>query len=171
MSLPGSLSLVEKLAAHHQVAKFDCGKNSLDLFLRRHALKNQLAEISQTYIVHREHLVVGYFTLVFGSIKLEEAPASIVENLPATYPIPTMILARWAVDKKEQGNGIGKALLKEAMLKTVAAADIAGLRAILVDAIDDKMAAYYRELGFIECPVGPRKLMMPIQHVRASLAP
>ena len=89
--------------------------------------------------------------------------------MPPTYPVPVMILARWAVDKKEQKQGIGKGLLKEALLKTIAAADIAGLRAIVVDAINTKMAEYYKGIGFIECPVGPQKLMMSIEVVRLSV--
>jgi len=169
MTSPPVISPVEKLNAQHQVAKFRCGENSLDLFLRKHALKNQLAESSQTYVVHRNNVVLGYVTLVFGSVSLKEAPVTIAQDMPSSYPVPVMILARWAVDEKEQGKGIGKGLLKEALLKTVAAAAIAGLRAILVDAISEKMAAYYKNIGFVECPVGPRKLMMPIEVVRASV--
>jgi predicted N-acetyltransferase YhbS len=73
-------------------------------------------------------------TLLFGSVSLDDAPASIAENMPPIFPVPVMILARWAVDKNEQRQGIGTGLLKEALLKTLAAADIAGLRAIVVDA-------------------------------------
>lgn len=80
-----------------------------------------------------------------------------------------MILARWAVDKQEQKQGIGKGLLKEALLKTLAAAEIAGLRAIVVDAINDEMAEYYKGIGFVECPVGPRKLLMDIEVIRLSV--
>jgi len=163
------ISPVEKLTAQHQVSKFRCGENSLDHFLRKHALRNQLAESSQTYVVHQDQVVLGYVTLVFGAVRLSEAPPSITENMPPSFPVPVMILARWAVDKNEQGKGIGRALLKEALLKTLAAAEIAGLRAIVVDAISDKMAVSYKNMGFIECPVGPRKLMMSIEVVRASL--
>lgn len=168
MSVPLLISRVEKLTAQHEVEKFRCGKNALDYFLRKHALINQISESSQTYVVHRNQVVLGYITLLFGSVSLSETPPSIAENMPP-YPVPVMILARWAVDKNEQKQGIGKGLLKEALLKTVAAADIAGLRAIVVDAIDDKMAEYYKGIGFIECPVGPRKLMMSIEVVRQSV--
>jgi len=169
MNTPIVISQVEKLTAQHEVKKFRCGKNSLDHFLRKHALINQTAESSQTYVVHRNQVVLGYITLLYGSVSLNETPSSIAENMPPSYPVPVMILARWAVDKSEQKQGIGKGLLKEALLKTVAAADIAGLRAIVVDAIDDEMAVFYKGIGFIECPVGPRKLMMSIEVVRRSV--
>jgi predicted N-acetyltransferase YhbS len=162
------ISPVEKLTAQHELKSFRCSENSLDHFLRKHALRNQLAESSQTYVVHREQVVLGYMTLLFGSVSLSETPPSITENMPPSFAVPVMILARWAVDKNEQGQGIGKGLLKEALLKTIAAADIAGLRAIVVDAINEKMAAYYKGIGFIQCPVGPRKLMMAIEIVRLS---
>jgi predicted N-acetyltransferase YhbS len=85
------------------------------------------------------------------------------------YSVPVMILARWAVDRSEQQKGIGKALLREALVKTVAASEIAGLRAILVDAANDGIAEFYKKIGFVDCPVGPRKLMIPIEVVRESL--
>ncbi|MGD0888519.1 MAG: GNAT family N-acetyltransferase [Acidobacteriaceae bacterium] len=169
MSASFIISPVEKLTAQHEVKTFRCGVNSLDHFLRKHALKNQLSESSQTYVVHRNQVVLGYITLLFGAVSLSDTPPSIAEKMPPAYPVPVMILARWAVDKNEQKQGIGKGLLKEALLKTIAAADIAGLRAIVVDAINDKMAEYYKGIGFIECPVGPQKLMMSIEVVRLSV--
>jgi GNAT superfamily N-acetyltransferase len=169
MSSSPAISPVEKLTANHQVDRFRCGENSLDHFLRKHALRNQLAESSQTYVIHQEQVVLGYITLVFGSVSLSVTPSSIAENMPPSFPVPVMILARWAVDKKQHGRGIGRQLLKEALLKTLAAAEIGGLRAILVDAINDEMAAFYKKIGFMECPIGPRKLMMAIEVIRASL--
>jgi predicted N-acetyltransferase YhbS len=163
MTSSSDISPVEKLTAQHQVRKFACGENSLDVFLRKHALKNQMAQSSQTYVVHRNQVVVGYFTLVFGSVTLGETPLAIAREMPPSYPVPVMLLARWAVDKNDQGKGIGKALLKEALLRTVAAAEIGGLRAIIVDALNEKVAAYYKSLGFVECPIGERRLMIPIE--------
>jgi GNAT superfamily N-acetyltransferase len=130
---------------------------------------NQLADSSQTYVVHRDYIVLGYYSLVYGSVSLDECPAHIRAGMP-NFPVPVMVFARWAVDKKEQGQGIGKGLLKDSFIRTVTASEIGGLRAILVDAIDDKMVAFYKGLGgFTECPVGERKLMVSIQDVRASL--
>ncbi|MGH9344191.1 MAG: GNAT family N-acetyltransferase, partial [Terriglobia bacterium] len=139
MGSPLTLSQVEKLASHHQVQTFKCGKNSLDLFIRKYALSNQRADSSQTYVVHQDNVVVGYYSLAFGSVRLEDSPQSISETMPPSYPVPVMVFARFAVDKKMQSRGIGTALLKDALLRTTAASEIGGLAAILVDAIDDKM--------------------------------
>jgi GNAT superfamily N-acetyltransferase len=170
MASPIEISLVEKLAAHHQVHNFKCGKNSIDLFIRKYALVNQRADSSQTYVVHVNNVVMGYYSLVFGSMRLEDSPAPIQAEMPRNYPVPVMIFARFGVDKKIQGRGIGTALLKDAFLRTVAASEIAGLAAILVDAIDDKMVAFYENYGFRECPGGERKLMIAIKDARAHLS-
>ena len=171
MRTPPNISAVEKLTARHQVGKFRCGENKLDHPLRKYALQNQLADLSQTYVVHREYVVLGYYTLVYGAISLDEAAPQVVEGIRSPFPVPVMLLALWAVDKKEQGQGIGKALLKDAFLRTEQAADIGGLRATLVDAIDDRMAKFYQDIGFSVCPVGVRKLMISIADIRASLLP
>jgi GNAT superfamily N-acetyltransferase len=170
MNAPNDISLVEKLNEEHQLKKFRCGENSLDHFLRAYALSNQRADSSQTYVVHRNQVVIGYHSLLFGSISLADAAPETVNGMPPSYSVPVMLLARWAVDKREQGRGIGRALLKDAFVRTAAASDIGGLRAMLVDAIDDRMAAWYRDLGFVPCPVSSRKLMLSIQNLRASLA-
>ena len=163
------ISLVEKLAAHHQVRDFKCGKNSLDLFIRKWALVNQRADSSQTYVVHQGNVVMGYYSLVFSSVKQEDAPFSIQTAMPANYPIPVMLFARFAVERKLQGLGIGTSLLKDAFLRTAEASEIGGLAAILVDAIDDKMVAFYRDYGFCDCPGMERRLMISIKDVRSSL--
>lgn len=170
MTFSFDISLVEKLAAHHNVHNFKCGRNSLDLFIRKYALVNQRADSSQTYVVHRDDTVIGYYSLVFGSVRLEDSPVSIRSNMPGNYPVPVMLFARFAVDKSVQGCGIGTALLKDAFLRTINASEIGGLAAILVDAIDDKMVTFYMNYGFSECPGGERKLMMPIKDVRAHLS-
>jgi len=159
------LSQIEKLTARHDLKRFRCGQHGLDYFLSRYALENQRKETSVTYVVHRGSTVVGYYTLAFGTIGLDVVPANIAEGMPP-FPVPVMVLAHWAVDRSEQGRGLGKALLKDAFVRTSRAAEIAGLRAILVDAIDDRMAAYYETLGFRACPVGVRKLLIPIAVVR-----
>jgi GNAT superfamily N-acetyltransferase len=169
VNFPLGISPVEKLTAFHQVRDFKCGKNSLDLFIRKYALLNQRADSSQTYVVHLNQVVMGYYSLVFSSVKQEDSPAAIQESMPANYPVPVMLFARFAVDKTMQGRGIGTALLKDAFLRTVGASEIGGLAAILVDAIDDKMVEFYRNYGFEDCPAGERKLMIAMKDVRAHL--
>jgi GNAT superfamily N-acetyltransferase len=165
-----NISAVEKLSSHHQTHHFKCGKNSLDLFIRKYALINQRADSSRTYVVHRGCMVIGYYSLSFGSVRREDAPLAIHSEMPGNYPIPVMLFARFAVHREFQGQGLGEALLKDAFLRTVEASEIGGLAAILVDAIDEKVVAYYTRYGFIECPVGDRKLMISMKDVRAHLS-
>ena len=100
------LSEVEKINAQHNVAKFRSGKPPLDSFLKKYALKNQILDSSQTYIVHRSTIVVGYYTLTYGHVKHDECPEAVRAQMP-DYPIPVMLLARLAVDKRQKGTGLG----------------------------------------------------------------
>ncbi|MGA2219232.1 MAG: GNAT family N-acetyltransferase [Terracidiphilus sp.] len=131
---------------------------------------NQRADSSQTYVVHLGNVVMGYYSLVFSSIKQEESPAPIQAAMPPNYPVPVMLFARFAVDKKLQGRGLGTSLLKDAFLRTIEASEIGGLAAILVDAIDDKMVSFYKNYGFKECAAGERKLMIAMKDVRAHFS-
>jgi len=170
VSSPLNISLVEKLASYHAVRDFKCGRNSLDLFIRKYALVNQRADSSQTYVVHQNDVVMGYYSLVFRSVRLEDATVDVRSALPPGYPVPAMLFARFAVHKQLQGRGIGKSLLKDAFLRTIEASEIGGLAAILVDAIDDEMVAFYQGYGFEICPGGERRLMIAMKNARASLA-
>lgn len=164
-----NISPIEKLSSQRQTHLFKCGRNSLDLFIRKHALISQRANSSQTYIVHQDGVVIGYYSLSFSSVGREDAPPAIQAEMPGNYPIPVMLFARFAVHRESQGLGLGQALLKDAFLRTVGASEIGGLAAILVDAIDEKMVAYYRSYGFTECPARERKLMISMKDVRAHL--
>lgn len=169
MNPVAALSEPEKLNAQHVVQNFKCGENSLDLFIRKHALANQNADSSKTYVVHRENVVVGYYSLVYSEIALGDCPEEAREGMPNAFPVPVMRFARFAVLKSEQRNGIGTALLKDAFRRTVAAAEIGGLRAIVVNAIKDEKVEFYKKFGFIECPITELALMIPIQTVRESM--
>jgi GNAT superfamily N-acetyltransferase len=160
---------VEKLAAHHDLSRFQCGKHSLDLFLKRHALKNQAADSSQTYVLHRGGGVIGYYTLTFGGVTHAGSPPPVRDGMPEQYAIPVIVLARLAVDKREQGKSFAAALLKDAFLRIISASEIAGLRAVLVHALDETARAFYRHFGFEDCPTGDLQLMIPIQDVRAAI--
>jgi predicted N-acetyltransferase YhbS len=168
---PSELSQVEKLAVDHNVEKFACGSYTLDYWLRKHALANQsLANSPQTYVVHRGGKVVGYYSLVYGEVSLQECPPRVRESMPSRYPVPVIKMARLAVDRKEQGSGLGTALMKDAFLRIISAAEIAGLRAVVVDALDEKAKRFYREkFGFDESPIGPLQLFLRIDDVRAAM--
>lgn len=158
----------EPLARSHKVTDFDCGEPELDFYLKRFAFNNQRKEISRTYVTVREEDVVGYYTLAFGAVRPDDSPDEIKSGLP-NYDIPVMLLARLAVDKAEKGNGLGRALLRDAMLRTVQAADIAGLRAFLVHAKHDEARKYYEQFGFINSPTNELHLMLSIKDIRANL--
>jgi hypothetical protein len=120
---------IEKLRSDHDVTRFDCGRGALNRFLQRYALQNQHAQAFRTYVALVSLEIVGYYTLVVGSVEYEGAPARLAKGL-ARHPIPLMVLARLAVGTAWHGRGLGAGLLKAAMLRTLQAADIAGIRAM-----------------------------------------
>ena len=159
---------LELLAAHHDLSQFDCGKHvSLTEWLKRFARMNQASGDTRTYVVHRNLRVVGYYSLAPGSVSRKEATARARKSAPE--PIPIVLLARLAVDKAEQGQGLGSALLKDALQRAYAGAEIIGGRAILVHAIDAEAAAFYRKFGFESCPGLELHLMVLMKDLRATL--
>ena len=162
------LSAIELLNEEHDVSRFDCGRHfSLSDWLRRYALVNQKNESARTYVVYRGNVVVGYYSLAAGSVAREEAPLRIAKGL-AQHPLPVVLLARLAVDRREQGRGLGKALLRDALLRISAAADTIGVRAVLVHAIDKEARDFYRRFGFEESPLDEFHLMLLMKDLRKS---
>lgn len=162
-------SAIEKLDASHEVDAFDCGKEPLDQFLKRYALVNLKAGSAQTYVVCREgRRVVGYYSLTYGAVEHADAAARVSKGL-ARHPIPVMLLARLAIDKREQGRGLGRALLKDALRRTSQAADIAGMRALLVHAKDEEARAWYEALNFEPSPTDPFHLFLLLKDLRALI--
>lgn len=159
---------IEKLTRAHAVEDFDCSKEPLNRFLQRYALQNQQAGASQTYVGLVEDELVGYYTLAFGSVEHAEAPARVGKGL-ARHPIPLMVLARLAVSNSWQGQGIGSALLKDAVLRTLQAAEIAGLRALAVHAKDDEARAFYERYGFIPSPTDSYHLLVLLKNIKKDL--
>jgi GNAT superfamily N-acetyltransferase len=163
------LSAVELLTSKHDVGEFDCRKHpSLNDWLLRFARMNQASGDTRTYVIHRNFRVVGYYSLAPASISRKVAAARASKSAPE--PVPVILLARLAVDKEHQGQGLGKALLKDALRRAYAGAQIIGGRAILVHAIDAEAAAFYREkAGFESCPGMELHLMLPMKDLRATL--
>lgn len=164
----GSLLASEKLTKDHDLSWFDCGKASLNDWLKRFALVNQQSDAARTYVFHRGGRVVTYYSLTAGSVRKEESTARVAMGL-ASHPIGVILLARLAVDRGEQGKGLGKALLIDALTRSLEAADAIGARAILVHAIDEEAAAFYTRFGFEPSPVSPNQLMLLMKNLRASL--
>jgi GNAT superfamily N-acetyltransferase len=166
---PAPLSKVEPLSRSHDLTLFHCGTHfSLNDWLKRFAWTNQQNETSRTYVVHRAGRVVAYYSIAAGSIQREEAPARVAKGL-AHHPVPVILLTRLAVDKTEQGTGLGKAMLKDALLRIAGAADIVGARAVLVHAIDAEATAFYRHFGFEPVPGSDLHLMLLMKDLRVML--
>ena len=162
------LSPIHKLSADDIINAFDCGREELNRFLKRFALANQAANAAQTYVVCRGAQVVGYYSLAVGSVEREHSPSRAVKGL-AGHPVPVMILARLGVDRSQQGAGIGKALLKDALLRTAQAADIAGIRALVVHAKDENARRWYEQFDFEPSPTDPFHLFLLMKDLKKLL--
>lgn len=160
---------IEKLRPDHPIENFDCGREELNRYLLRYAWVNQQAGAAQTYIGLVGNGVVGYYTLAVGQVSREEAPERLTKGL-ARHPVPIMLLARLAVDRRWHGQGVGKALLRDAMRRTLQAADIAGIRAFAVHAKDDEAVSFYRRFDFIPSPTDPMHLFVLLKDVRRILS-
>ena len=159
---------IEKLRRDHPVDSFTCGRDELDRFLIRYALGNQQANASQTYIGLHDQEVVGFYSLVVGEVAFGDAPERLTKGL-ARHPVPVMLLARLAVSVPWQGRKIGSGLLKDAMLRTLQAADIGGIRAFAVHAKDEPAKQFYEQFGFVASPTDPLHLYRLIKDLRRSL--
>ena len=163
------LSDVESISESHDLSRFDCGVHeSLNDWLRRFAVINQKNESARTYVVHRGGAVVGYYLISAGSVAVEESPGRISKGL-ARHPVPVILLARLAVDKREKGTGLGEALLKDALVRIARAADIVGARAVLVHAIDEQAKKFYEHFDFEPSPVHDLQLMLLMKDLRKAL--
>jgi len=160
---------VEKLRPDHPIEGFDCSKEELNRYLLRYAWTNQQAGAAQTYVGLAGDALIGYYTLAVGQVSREEAPQRLIKGL-ARHPVPIMLLARLAVDKRWHGQGVGKALLKDAMQRTLQAADIAGIRALAVHAKDDEARKFYERFDFIPSPTDPLHLFVLLKDVRRVIS-
>jgi GNAT superfamily N-acetyltransferase len=160
---------VEKLRPDHKIEGFDCGREELNRYLLRYAWTNQQAGAAQTYVGLVGDTVVGYHTLAVGEVKREHAPERLIKGL-ARHPVPIMLLARLAIDRRWQGQGIGKALLRDAMQRTLHAADIAGIRAFAVHAKDEDARNFYEKFDFISSPTDPMHLFVLLKDVKRIIA-
>lgn len=159
---------VEKLRPDHTIESFDCSREELNRYLQRFAWQNQQAGAAQTYVGLAGDAVIGYYTLAVGHVTREEAPERLTKGL-ARHPVLIMLLARLAVDHRWQGQGVGKALIKDAMLRTLQAADIAGIRAFAVHAKDEEARRFYLKFDFIPSPSDPMHLFVLLKDVRRVL--
>jgi GNAT superfamily N-acetyltransferase len=157
-----------RLSADHDLTGFDCGNRELNTWLVDHALASDRADLARTYLALEGLTVAGYVSLTTGSVRREEAPRRHARGMPR-YPIPTILIARLAVDLRRQRGRLGSRLLAEALRLAVAASDTVAARLVVVDAIDDRAAAFYRHRGFIDTPENPLRLYRKVSDVRRSM--
>lgn len=157
----------EKLSDEHDVAAFDSGEPVLDDWLRRRAAQNEQSGASRTYVVCAGKKVAGYYSLAVGAVAHADAPGRIKRNMPD--PVPVMVLGRLAIDRSFQGQGLGTGLLRDAVLRTLQVAQIAGIRAMQVHAISDRALRFYEGYGFIPSPVHPLTVMITLAEAERIL--
>lgn len=151
-----------------ELSNFDSGEFSLNEWLKRRAFKNHATGASRCFVVCADTDVIGYYSLSAGAISHEAAPKAMRRNLPD--PLPVLLLGRLAVDKRYHNQGIGQALLRDAMLRAVNVSGDAGVFALLVHALSDQAKQFYLSRGFVESPLQPMTLIMTLETVRSILA-
>lgn len=154
------LSEPAPLTQQHDTAAFSCGTDSLDQWLKRRALKNQLQGASRTYVVGEGTRVLAYYALASGAVASDGATGRFRRNMP--NPIPVVVLGRLAVDRELQGRGVGRALIRDAGLRVLQAADAIGIRGLIVQALSDNAREFYERVGFEPSPLDPNLLMITI---------
>ncbi|MEN6625009.1 MAG: GNAT family N-acetyltransferase [Candidatus Sumerlaeia bacterium] len=156
------------LEPRHGLAEFDCGVPALNDYLKRFALINHQNRSARTFVAIRGSRVVGFYTLAAGSVSRDSTPERVSKGL-GQYPVPVILLARLGVDESEQGRGLGRGLLKDALLRALQAADIIGCRAILVHAKDESAKAFYEKFGFMPSPIDSLHLYLLIKDIKSCL--
>jgi GNAT superfamily N-acetyltransferase len=162
LGLSVQLSVPQSLAATHLLDGFNCGEPSLDDWLRRRALTNHLNGASRTFVVvDPDQCVLGYYALAAGAVAHQDATSAVRRNMPD--PVPVMVLARLAVDARVQGIKLGAALLQDAVTRVRSVAENAGVRALLVHALNERAKRFYEYYGFRTSPVDSMTLMLPLK--------
>lgn len=156
------------LARGHEIADFDCGRESLNTWLVRHARQAQAAGSAKTFVAADDNVVVGFYSLTVGQVSALDAPARIRNGMGA-YPIPVVLLARLAVACQHQGRGIATGLLQDSMRRALMISEQAGVRALLTHPLDETAAAFYRRFGFIDSPLQEAQLLLLLKDVRAVI--
>jgi GNAT superfamily N-acetyltransferase len=160
----------EPLAPAHDTNDFDCGVEALNLWLQKHAAQAAAVGSARTFVIHdnEQDRVIGYHALTAASVTHSEATTRAAKGMPR-HPIPAALLARLAVDTTVQGRGIGAWLLRDAMLRTLSAAESVVIRVLLVHAIDEDARGFYERHGFEPSPTDPLSLQMLIKDIRAAV--
>lgn len=157
------------LTEHHLTERFSCGIDSLDQWLKRRSLKNQMQGASRTYVVCDRVHVVAYYALASGALTTPDATGRFRRNMPD--PIPVVVLGRLAVDQTLHGKGFGRALVRDAGLRVMQAADAIGIRGMTVHALSDDAKVFYEKVGFEPSPHDAHLLMVTLTDLIDALGP
>jgi len=162
----GAITPPAPLLPTHDASRFDCGKAPLNDWLRHTAVRSE-GRSARCYVVVQRNSIIGFYCLSAGAVQHEGAPRKLRRNMPD--PTPVVIIGRLAVDKAYQGKGIGRALLKDALLRVTKASELVGARAVVVHAVDQEAVPFYARYGFRTFPIGNQTLYLPIDEIIAEL--
>jgi len=155
---------IKELDSGHNRPLFSCGNASLDDYIKRQAKQDVKRRIARVYVATNtlsESDIVGYYTLSTLSIDLSALPPEQIKKLPK-HPVPAALIGRLAVSENHQGQGIGAVLLVDAIKRTIAISESIGIYAVVVDAIDDKAAAFYQHFGFKQLSASANRWFLPL---------
>ena len=152
------------LHAQHQTDQFSCGVASLDAWLKRRALKNQIQGASRTYVACQGDRVLAYYAIASGAVTCNDATGRLSRNMPD--PIPVVVLGRLGVDSSLHGQGLGRSLVRDAALRILQAADVIGIRGMTVQALSDDARVFYEHMGFEPSPLDPDLLMITLADLK-----
>jgi GNAT superfamily N-acetyltransferase len=156
------------ISADHILEGFECGEPSLNEWLKRRALKNHISGASRCFVICHGADVIGYYSLSAGAIRRESVTKALRRNMPD--PLPALLLGRLAIDRRYHNQGLGSALLRDAMIRAVNVSGDAGVFALMVHALSEQARLFYLSRGFVESPLQPMTLMMTLATVRSILA-
>jgi ribosomal protein S18 acetylase RimI-like enzyme len=163
---------IEPLGSDHDLEQFDCGSEEQTTWLRRHARQSHASDTSKVYVACPAGTpnVVGYYALSAGSVGHEAVPPRVARGI-GRYPVPILVLTRLGVDVNHQKRGLGRALVKDALLQTASIADRVGVRALVIHAESDNAAAFYLDLaiGFERSPTDPLHLILLMKDLRRAI--
>jgi hypothetical protein len=164
----GSVTPPARLTSTHDLSRFDCGNGALNNWLKSNALQSE-GQSARTYVACENNIVVGYYGIATGSVERGALPSKLKRQQGLPNQIPVAIIGRLARDITYRGTGLGLDLLQDALRRIVSASEIIGVRCVLVHAIDDYAAKFWKDSEFIEYPDGSRAFFMPVEKIIGAL--